>query len=239
MGLVRLLSGDDFGGEGTGFGGEVVGEVAGGEVFFEVGDGDFFVGLDGGAEAFFCGGVEVVTAEDFFGVGGAEVDEFLVEVGVVGAEFLDVDFVVGFFGPDDLVGGALAVFVADGADVGVVLFDESEVEFFEDVGEVAAVEGGFVGVGGTRVDAGEGGCEEGLGVEGCVGHGCVSLWVFFVVGAGQEGRYAGRCRRWGCGAVGVFFPARSGGFEMVQVRFVCDSVFRCQMSSRAFPRSCT
>lgn len=211
MGLVRLLSGDDFGGEGTGFGGEVVGEVAGGEVFFEVGDGDFFVGLDGGAEAFFCGGVEVVTAEDFFGVGGAEVDEFLVEVGVVGAEFLDVDFVVGFFGPDDLVGGALAVFVADGADVGVVLFDESEVEFFEDVGEVAAVEGGFVGVGGTRVDAGEGGCEEGLGVEGCVGHGCVSLWVFFVVGAGQEGRYAGRCRRWGCGAVGVFFPARLGG----------------------------
>lgn len=34
-------------------------------MLFEVGDGDFFVGLDGGSEALFCGLVEVVAAEDF------------------------------------------------------------------------------------------------------------------------------------------------------------------------------
>ena len=85
-------------------------------MFFEVGDGDFFVGLDGGSEALFCGLVEVVAAEDFFCVGGAEVDEFLVEVGVVGAEFGDVYLVVGFFGPDDAVFSALDVFGADGLD---------------------------------------------------------------------------------------------------------------------------
>lgn len=144
-------------------------------MFFEVGDGDFFVGLDGGSEALFCGLVEVVAAEDFFCVGGAEVDEFLVEVGVVGAEFGDVYLVVGFFGPDDAVFSALDVFGADGLDFGVVLFEEFEAAFFEEVGEVAAAQGGFVGVGGPRVDFGEGGCEEGCGVEGCVCHGCVPL----------------------------------------------------------------
>lgn len=42
-------------------------------MLFEVGDGDFFVGLDGGSEALFCGLVEVVAAEDFFCVGGVYV----------------------------------------------------------------------------------------------------------------------------------------------------------------------
>ena len=62
---------------------------------FEVGDGDFFVGLDGGSEALFCGLVEVVAAEDFFCVGGAEVDELLVEFWVVGAELGGVELGVG------------------------------------------------------------------------------------------------------------------------------------------------
>ena len=54
-------------------------------MLFEVGDGDFFVGLDGGSEALFCGLVEVVAAEDFFCVGGVYVKsgEFTMSGGTI------------------------------------------------------------------------------------------------------------------------------------------------------------
>ena len=156
-------------------------------MFSEVFDVYLFVAGDAVSGAVACGGVECVASEEFFCVAGAQVDDFLVNVGPVCAEFCDVDFAGDFAAVYQPVFGAFAVFRAEGFQVAVILFDESEVEFFEDVGEVAAVEGGFEGVGGPRVDAGQDGREEGFGVKGCVGHGCQGFF------AGHAVRHARDC----------------------------------------------
>ena len=162
---------DDFRGERLVSGEEVVREFCRGEVFSEVGDGDFFVGGDAVACDLFCGLVEVVASEEFFCVGCAEVDEFLMEVGMVGAEFCDVYGVGGAGRPVYAVFAAFGVFTADDLNVCVILFEEAEMELFKDAGQVAAVEGGFKGIGGPRVNLREGRGEEGFRVKGCVGHG--------------------------------------------------------------------
>ena len=124
-------------------------------MFSEVVDVYLFVADDAVTGAFFCEGVEGVASEEFFGVAGAEVDDLFVNVGVVFAEFCDVDFVGGSGSSDEPVCVAFAVFAADCFEVLMILFDEVQVEFFKDVGEVATVQGCFARVGGPRVEAGQ------------------------------------------------------------------------------------